>query len=196
MSLGKRIKFEVWKTSHESVKFNSVESTMISKLGFYLKKNAYSMLTPRAQRVNASSQYILHRKWPLTCILHTHKKSYKLDEGVMLFFVLEKNRPLLLTKAVVITNIKVTEILSSNIYDYMTYICIYMYIYVYINVYIYIYITESRFIRMIYKLITRCLNTEARRGHLVCSRLVVGLCRVLSIDCMLWCLLLGWYPRP
>ena len=33
-------------------------------------------------------------------MLCTHQKSYKLDEGIILFFVSEKNRPLLLAKVV------------------------------------------------------------------------------------------------
>ena len=36
----------------------------------------------------------------LHAILCTHQKSYKLDEGIMLIFVSEKNRPLLLAKGV------------------------------------------------------------------------------------------------
>ena len=39
-------------------------------------------------------------KWTVTCILCTHQKSYKLDAGIMLIFVSEKNRPLLLAKGV------------------------------------------------------------------------------------------------
>ena len=34
------------------------------------------------------------------CILCIHQKSYKLDKGIMLIFVFEKNRPLLLAKGV------------------------------------------------------------------------------------------------
>ena len=73
--------------------------TMMFKLD--LKKNhAYRIWNPGAERVNAKSQYILHRKWTLACILCTHQKSYKFDEGIMLIFVSERNRPLLLAKGV------------------------------------------------------------------------------------------------
>ena len=73
--------------------------TMMFKLD--LKKNdAYRILNPSAERVNIKRQYILHRKCTLACILCTHKKSYKLDDGIMLIFVFEKNRPLLLAKGV------------------------------------------------------------------------------------------------
>ena len=34
------------------------------------------------------------------CIICTNQKSYKLDEGIMITFVSEKNRPLLLAKGV------------------------------------------------------------------------------------------------
>ena len=46
---------------------------------------------PGAKRVNAKSQYILRRKWPLACISCTHQKSYKLDRGITLIFVSEKS---------------------------------------------------------------------------------------------------------
>ena len=66
-----------------------------------LKTNdACRIQNPDAERVNAKSQYILHRKWTLACILCTHQKSYKLDKGIMLIFVSEKNRPLLMAKGV------------------------------------------------------------------------------------------------
>ena len=67
---------------------------------FEKKKHAYRISNPDAERVNAKSQYILHRKWTLTCILCTRQKSDKLDKGIMLIFVSEKNRPLLLAKGV------------------------------------------------------------------------------------------------
>ena len=57
-------------------------------------------LNPSAEWVNAKSQYILHRKWPIACILCTHQKLYKFDEVVMIIFVSWKNRPLLLAKGV------------------------------------------------------------------------------------------------
>ena len=56
--------------------------------------------SPSAERFNAKSQYILHRKWPIACILCTHQKLYKFDEVVMIIFVSGKNRPLLLAKGV------------------------------------------------------------------------------------------------
>ena len=47
----------------------------------------YRILNPGAERINAKCQYILHRKWTHRCILCTHPKSHKLDEGLMLIFV-------------------------------------------------------------------------------------------------------------
>ena len=56
----------------------------------WLEKNyAYRSSNPGAERVNAKRQYILHRKWTLTCILCTRQKSDKLDKGIMLIFVSE-----------------------------------------------------------------------------------------------------------
>ena len=58
---------------------------------------------------------MLHRKWTLSCVLCTHQKSYKLDKGIMLIFVSEKNRPLLLAKGVYMTCIFVYQCLRDNI---------------------------------------------------------------------------------
>ena len=52
--------------------------------------DAYRISNPDAERVNAKSQYILHRKWTLTCILCTRQKLDQLDKGIMLIFVSEK----------------------------------------------------------------------------------------------------------
>ena len=75
--------------------------TMMFKLD--LKKVTLTAIrTPVQNGLMQKNQYILHTKWTLTCILCTHQKSYKLDEGIMLIFVSEKNRPLLLAKGVYI----------------------------------------------------------------------------------------------
>ena len=58
---------------------------MLFKLDF--KKCAYRIYTPGAERVNAKSQHILHGKLTLAYILCIHQKLYKLNEGIMLFFV-------------------------------------------------------------------------------------------------------------
>ena len=67
---------------------------------WFEKNDAYRIYNPTAERVNAKSQYILHRKWTFAYILCIHQQSYKLDKGIMLIFVSEKNRPLLLAKGV------------------------------------------------------------------------------------------------
>ena len=73
--------------------------TMVFKLD--LKEMTLTVFrTPVQDGLMQKNQYILHRKWTLACILCTHQKSYKLDEGIMLIFVSEKNRPLLLAKGV------------------------------------------------------------------------------------------------
>ena len=74
--------------------------TIMFKLDLKKKKNAYRIKNPGAEGVNAKTQYILHRKWTLAYMLCTHQKSYKLDKGIMLMFVSEKNRPLLLARSV------------------------------------------------------------------------------------------------
>ena len=62
--------------------------TMMFKLDF-LKNDVYRIQNPGAERVDAKSQYILHRKWTRVCILCTHQKSYTLDKSIMLIFVSE-----------------------------------------------------------------------------------------------------------
>ena len=85
--LRQRVSNKVSRLSSESVKSHSMKLTMMFKLD--LKKNdAYRIYNPGAERVNAKSQDILHRKWTLACILCTHQKSYKLDKGIM--FILKK----------------------------------------------------------------------------------------------------------
>ena len=98
MRLRKHIKFEVKKISLESVKFCQEINDDVQ---LDLKNNTLIALKPpSAERVNAKSQYILHRKWPIACISCTHQKLYKFDEVVMIIFVSGKNRPLLLAKGV------------------------------------------------------------------------------------------------
>ena len=59
--------------------------TIKFKLDF--KKFTLVAFRPGTERVNAQSQYILHKKWPLTYISYIHQKMCKLDEGIMLIFV-------------------------------------------------------------------------------------------------------------
>ena len=97
--LRQRVKNKVSRIPYESVKSHSMKSTMMFKLD--LKKNALTVFrTPVQNGLMKKKWYILHGKWTLACILCTHQNSYKLDKGIMLIFVSEKNRPLLLTKGV------------------------------------------------------------------------------------------------
>ena len=66
---------------------------------WFEKKYAYRILDPGAERVNAKGQYILHRKH-LYAFYAPTKKLHKLVQGIMLIFVSENNRPLLLAKGV------------------------------------------------------------------------------------------------
>ena len=90
----KRIKFEVEKVSLEFVKFHQEIGADVQT---WFEKNTFNAFrSPVQNGLMPKSQYILHRKWQLACILCTHQKSYKLDEGMMLIFVSGKNRLLIL----------------------------------------------------------------------------------------------------
>ena len=90
-----------WKFHLHPSNFNG-KFTMMFKLD--LKTMKFTAFRTQVQNgLMQKVQYILHRKWTLACVLCTHQKSYKLDKGIMLIFVSEKNRPLLLAKGVCVT---------------------------------------------------------------------------------------------
>ena len=97
--LRQRVENKVSIISPESVKSHSMKLTMMFKLD--LKKITLTAFrTPVQNGLMQKNQYSLHRKWTPACVLCTLQKSYKLDKGIILIFVSEKNRPLLLAKGV------------------------------------------------------------------------------------------------
>ena len=99
-----------WKFQLNPSNFNR-KLTMMFKLD--LKTMTFTAFrTPVQNGLYAKSQYILHRKWTLACVLCAHQKSHKLDRGIMLIFVSEKNRPFLLAKGVCMVNILSDSILK------------------------------------------------------------------------------------
>ena len=76
----KYIKFEVKKISLESFKFYQEINDDVQ---LDLKNNTLTAFKPpSAERVNAKSQYLLHRKWPIACISCTHQKIIQIWWGL------------------------------------------------------------------------------------------------------------------
>ena len=88
---------KIWKFHLNPSNFNR-KLTMMFKLD--LKTMTFTAFRTPVQNGLMQKSIYLHRKWPLTCIICTHRKSYKLDTGIVLIFASEKNRPLLLVKGV------------------------------------------------------------------------------------------------
>ena len=72
--------------------------TMMFKLD--LKKMTLTTFRTSVQNGSMQKVNIFCTENALACILCTHQKSYKLDKDIMLIFVSDKNRPLLLAKGV------------------------------------------------------------------------------------------------
>ena len=94
------VKIKVSRISSESVKSHLMKLTSMFKLDLKKKMTLTAFRTPVQNGLMQKVKIFCTKKWTLACISCTHQKSYKLDKGIMLTFVFEKNRPLLLAKGV------------------------------------------------------------------------------------------------
>ena len=99
--LRQRVRNKVSRISSESVKSHSMKLTMMFKLD--LKKMTLTAFrTPVQNGLMREVNIFCTENEHLHAFYAPNKKSCKLDKGIMLIFVSEINRPLLLAKGVVI----------------------------------------------------------------------------------------------